>query len=152
MRGQRKEFEKSGGYFSPEMVEIMELGVSGLASANAGNSEEAITLLRRATSLEEGLRPPSGPPEIIKPSHELFGEVLLRAGRPAEAAAQFKTALLRQPNRPRSLLGFARAAKSVDPKLAAQAYADYLRTQERADARAAELAEARDYLKRSSAR
>ena len=152
MRGQRKEFGLSRDYFSPEMVEIMELEVSALASANTGKFGEAVELLRRATSLEEALRPPSGPPDIIKPSHELFGEVLLRAGRSAEAAAQFKTALLRQPNRPRSLLGLARAAKSSDAKLAARAYADYLRTQERADARAAELAEARDYLKQASAR
>ena len=120
--------------------------------ANTGKFDDAVELFRRATSLEEALRPPSGPPEIIKPSHELFGEVLLRAGRPAEAAAQFKTALLRQPNRPGSLLGLARAAKSIDPKLAARAYADYLRTQERADARAAELAEARDYLTRAGER
>jgi tetratricopeptide (TPR) repeat protein len=152
MRAVRREFEKYGGPFSPEMVEIMELGVSALASANAGKFDEAVEHLRRATSLEEALPPPSGPPEVIKPSHELFGEVLLRAGRPAEAAAQFKTALLRQPNRPSSLLGLARAAKGIDPKLAAQAYADYLRTQERADARAAKLAEARDYLKRAGER
>lgn len=153
LREQRKQFEKSGSYFfSPEMVEIMELEVSGLASANMGKFDEAIELLRRATSLEEALRPPSGPPDMIKPSHELFGEVLLRAGRQAEAVAQFQTALLRQPNRPRSLLGLARAAKTSDAKLAAQAYADYLRTQERADAQAAELAEARDYLKQASAR
>ncbi|HEX8000732.1 MAG TPA: hypothetical protein VF528_20290 [Pyrinomonadaceae bacterium] len=152
MREQRQEVEKYGNYFSAEMVEIMELEVSALASASAGKMDEAIELLRRATSLEESLRPPSGPPDMIKPSHELFGEVLLRAGRQAEAVAQFKTALLRQPNRPRSLLGLARAAKTSDAKLAAQAYADYLRTQERADARATELAEARDYLKQASAR
>jgi hypothetical protein len=153
LRGLRQDFEKLSGYFTSEMVEIMALEVAGLARANAGKLDEAVELLRRATSLEESLRPPSGPPDIIKPSHELFGDVLLRAGRPAEAAAQFKTALLRQPNRPRSLLGLARAsAKSGDGKLAAQTYADYLRTQERADARAAELAEARDYLKQASAR
>jgi Tfp pilus assembly protein PilF len=153
LRALRKDVEKSSSYFTPEMVDIMELEVAGLARANAGKFDEAVELLRRATSLEESLRPPSGPPEIIKPSHELFGDVLLRAGRPAEAAAQFKTALLRQPNRPRSLLGLARAsAKSGDGKLAAQTYADYLRTQERADARAPELAEARDYLKQASVR
>jgi Tfp pilus assembly protein PilF len=152
MRGLRKEFESSGGYISPEIIEIMELEVSALANANTDKFGEAIELLRRATSLEEALRPPSGPPEIIKPSHEVFGEVLLRAGRPVEAAAQFKTALLRQPNRPRSLLGLARAVKTSDAKLAARAYADYLRTQERADARAAELTEARDYLKQARAR
>ena len=153
IRGLRKDFEKFSTYFSPEMVEIMELEVAGLARANAGKFDEAVELLKRATNLEESLRPPSGPPDIIKPSHELFGDILLRAGRPAEAAAQFKTALLRQPNRPRSLLGLARAAaKNGDGKIAAQTYADYLRTQERADARAAELAEARGYLKGASAR
>lgn len=149
----RGEYEKTPNYFSPEFIEIMGLEVGALARANAGKFEEAVELLRRATTLEESMRPPSGPPEMIKPSHELFGDVLLRAGRPQEAAAQFKTALLRQPNRPRSLLGLARAAaKNGEPKLAAQTYADYLRTQERADARAAELAEARDYLKQASAR
>ncbi|HJR08491.1 MAG TPA: tetratricopeptide repeat protein [Pyrinomonadaceae bacterium] len=151
IRGMRKEL--ANYYFSSEMIEIMELEVSALARANTGKFDEAIELLRRATTLEESLRPPSGPPDMIKPSHELFGDVLLGAGRPTEAAAQYKTALLRQPNRPRALLGLARAAaKQGDAKLAAQTYTDYLRTQERADARAAELAEARDYLKQASAR
>jgi hypothetical protein len=153
LRELRVEFDQTGSYLSPEFIEIMGLEVAALARANTGKVEEAVELLRRATSLEEGLRPPSGPPEMIKPSHELFGDVLLNAGRPTEAAAQFKTALLRQPNRPRSLLGLARAAaKNGDAKLAAQTYADYLRTQQRADAHAAELAEARDYLKQASAR
>jgi hypothetical protein len=30
-------------------------------------------------------------PSLIKPTHELFGEILLRAGKPVEAAEQFKT-------------------------------------------------------------
>lgn len=153
LRGRREEFGKMNIYVGSEMVEIMELEVAALARANAGKYDEAVELLRRATSLEESLRPPSGPPEIIKPSHEMFGDVLLRAGRHEEAAAQFKIALSRQPNRPRSLLGLARAAaKNGDAKLAAQTYADYLHTQQRADARAAELAEAREYLKQASAR
>jgi tetratricopeptide (TPR) repeat protein len=153
MRALRQEADKAGVYFiTPDLIEVMALEVAGLARANAGKYDEAIDLLRRATALEESLRPPSGPPDMIKPSHELFGDVLLSAGRPAEAAAQFQTALLRQPNRPRSLLGLARAAKASDPKLAARAYGDYLRTLERADSRAAELAEARDYLKQASAR
>ncbi|HZH30638.1 MAG TPA: tetratricopeptide repeat protein [Pyrinomonadaceae bacterium] len=153
MRALGQEFAKAGNYaFSPDMIEVMALEVAALARANAGKFAEAVELLRRATRLEESLRPPSGPPDMLKPSHELFGEVLLAAGRPAEAAAQFQTALLRQPNRPRSLLGLARAAKTTDAKLAARAYSDYLRTQERADTQAAALAEARDYLKQSGGR
>ena len=65
--------------------------------------------MKKATALEEATNAPYGPPSLIKPSHELFGEILLRAGKPAEASEQFKVALLRQPNRARSLQGLARA-------------------------------------------
>ena len=54
--------------------------------------------------------PPSGPPEPVKPSHELYGEVLLEVGQAEEAKRQFEKALLRMPNRTASLLGAARAA------------------------------------------
>ena len=73
-------------------------------------------------TLEESLSPPSGPPDLIKPSHELFGEILLRAGKPAEAAQQFAKSLERQPNRARSLLGAARAAEQAGDKVAAQSF------------------------------
>jgi len=95
--------------------------------------------------------PPSGPPVLIKPSNELFGEILLRAGKPAEAAAQFRTALLRQPNRARSLLGAARAAaQSGDQASAAAAYARLLDQWQQADEALPELREARDFLKKAN--
>jgi hypothetical protein len=55
------------------------------------------------------MRPPNGAADPIKPSHELLGEVLLRAGKHGEAAAAFDACLLRMPNRPRSLYGAALA-------------------------------------------
>ena len=55
------------------------------------------------------MRPPNGAADPIKPSHELLGEVLLQAGKPAEAAAAFDACLLRMPNRARSLMGAAKA-------------------------------------------
>jgi hypothetical protein len=39
------------------------------------------------------------------PPRELYGEMLLAAGRPAEARQAFEAALARQPNRARSLEG-----------------------------------------------
>ena len=94
--------------------------------------------------------PPSGPPSLIKPSHELFGEILLRAGKPQEAAVQFRTALFRQPNRARSLLGAARAAaQSGDKEGAAAAYAKLLEQWQQADESLPELREAREYLRRA---
>ena len=93
---------------------------------------------------------PSGPPSLIKPSHEFMGEILLSAGRPKEAAEQFGVALLRQPNRARSLLGIARAnAKSGDTKAAVEAYSKLVRQWNQADPELPELREAQDYLKQA---
>jgi len=111
---------KTGDSYQAKQYEIMELEVSALASEGRGKREDAIETLKKAVALEETLSPPSGPPDIIKPSHELFGEVLLRAGQPKEAARQFARALERQKNRARSLLGSARAAEQIGDKAAAQ--------------------------------
>ena len=109
--------------------------------------------MKRATALEEEMSPPSGPPSLIKPSHELFGEILMSASRPKEAADQFGIALLRQPNRARSLLGTARAAAKVgDTKAALEAYSKLVRQWNQADPTLPELREAQDYLKQASVR
>ena len=107
----RKRISESGeGGYQAKLTEIMEFDVSAVTSAGRGKYDDAIEMLKKAVALEESLSPPSGPPDVIKPSHELLGEILLRAGRPKEAARQFARALERQPNRARSLLGAAKAA------------------------------------------
>jgi len=99
------------------------------------------------------MKPPSGPPEMIKPSHELLGEILLRAGRPQEAAQQFATSLERHPMRARSLLGAARAAaQNGDRAGAAEAYAKLLEIWAQADPELSALKEARDYVQQAAAR
>jgi cytochrome c-type biogenesis protein CcmH/NrfG len=77
---------------------------------------------------------------------------LLSAGRPKEAGEQFGIALLRQPNRARSLLGIARAAaKSGDTRAAMEAYSKLLRQWNQSDPNLPELREAQDYLKQARA-
>jgi tetratricopeptide (TPR) repeat protein len=126
---------------------IRGLEVAALNAAMKKDYDKAIELMKQATAQEEQQSPPSGPPSLIKPTHELFGEILLRAGKPVEAAAQFQTALLRQPNRARSLLGAARAAKqSGDENKAASIYAKFLEQWKQADADLPELREARSLL------
>ena len=113
--------KRSSGY-QAQQIEIMHLEVSALASAAKGNMQDAIAALKKAAALEESLSPPSGPPDVIKPSHELLGEMLLRAGKPEEASEQFARSLARQPNRARSLLGAARAASSSGNTAAAHGH------------------------------
>ena len=56
-------------------------------------------------------------------------EVLLRLGRPEDAAEVFEAALLRMPNRPKLLLGAARAAaRSGDTVIARDHYQALLDT------------------------
>ena len=149
----RKEIADSGDAYTAKRMEIMQLEVSALALSAKGKHEEAIDLMKRATALEEEMSPPSGPPELLKPSHEAYGEVLLRAGRAKEAGQQFAISLLRQPNRARSLLGAARAAaRGGDAKTAAAAYSALVRIWAQADAQLPELRESQDYLKQASAR
>ncbi|MDQ2922376.1 MAG: tetratricopeptide repeat protein [Acidobacteriota bacterium] len=132
------------------ILEIRELEIAALAASMKRDHTKATDLMKRAIGLEEQIGPPSGPPGLVKPSHELFGEVLLRAGKPEAAVEQFKTALLRQPNRARSLLGAARAAaESGDQAGAAAFYAKLLDQWKQADEGLLELLEAQDYLKKA---
>ena len=130
-----------------------EINEDEIAAVNASMKKDhakAIELMKKATALEEAMRPPSGPPSLIKPTHELFGEILLRVGKPAEAAEMFKVSLQRQPNRARSLLGAARAAAQTgNQSEALTAYAALIEQWKQADTGLYELREARDYLKQA---
>jgi hypothetical protein len=109
--------------------------------------------MEKATTLEESVSPPPGPPPLIKPSHELFGEILLRTSHPKEAAKQFARSLLRQQDRAHSLIGAARAtARSGDREGAASLYSEFLSQWQPADAPRPELREAQDYLKQTGVR
>ncbi|MCC2662857.1 MAG: uncharacterized protein K0S35_779 [Geminicoccaceae bacterium] len=93
------------------LLEIQALEIEAAASASRGQIDEAIATMRRATTREEAMPVPPGPPPLIKPSHELLGEILLQAGRHEEAARAFATSLFRRPGRAQSLEGAAQAAE-----------------------------------------
>jgi len=153
LQAARKQILDKGDAYAAKSAEIKELEVSAATAAYKQNFTEAIDMMKRATGLEEEMSPPSGPPSLIKPSHELFGEILLSANRPKEAAVQFAIALQRQPNRARSLLGSARAAaKTGDTKAALAAYSRLMNQWNQADQTLPELREAQDYLKQASTR
>lgn len=148
----RKQMSVTDAY-AAKGVEIRELEIAAVSAAAKGKHDDAIEMMKRAVAIEEELSPPSGPPSLIKPSHELFGEILLAANKPKEAAEQFASALSRQPNRARSLIGAARAAsKNGDAKTAAEIYAAFLKQWQQADGGLPEIREAQEFLKQSSAR
>ena len=131
---------------------ILERELRAMLMWEDGNRSEALTLLREATRLEDAIPLEFGPPDIVKPSHELLGELLLTAGQPVEAQREFMKALSLAPGRARSLLGLGRAALAAnDPAAARKALGDLKRTWHSADP-GAELAELDRLLSRMAGR
>jgi len=112
----------------------MEKELDALIREEDGRREEALALLEEATALEDSLAFDFGPPTVVKPSHELYGEMLMEARRPNDAALQFARSLDRAPRRTLSLLGLARAsAGSGDSVAAEDAYRELASILGRAD-------------------
>ncbi|HKB80568.1 MAG TPA: hypothetical protein VKH35_12720, partial [Thermoanaerobaculia bacterium] len=84
-----------------------------LLAAGRGDTDAALRDAASAVKQEETLGVPSGPPEDFKPANELYGELLLQAGKPKEALAQFQASLLRTPNRAASVAGLKRAQSEI---------------------------------------
>ncbi len=109
---------KSGGFDDTSkrdllVAEIMQDSLRALIALRKGETDRALELFVKATRAESAMSMDFGPPIIVKPSHELYGEALLELGRPADAKIQFELALKRAPRRSQSLAGIARAARAV---------------------------------------
>jgi len=77
-------------------------------AVEAKSLDESLELLAKAVAIEDAIGAPSGPPEIFKPAHELYGEMLLKAGKTKEAKAQLEESLQRTPGRRLTLEALAR--------------------------------------------
>jgi tetratricopeptide (TPR) repeat protein len=110
----------------------------------SGERSQAIALAKEAASAADAMSYEFGPPDIVKPVHELAGEMLLASGRPAEARKEFEASLRSAPGRAQSLLGLARSAAAAgDREASTQAYARLRENWKRADEDVAGLSEAR---------
>ena len=77
--------------------------------------DEAATekLLKQAVESESGISFAYGPPTIVKPSFELYGEWLLENNRPKEALQQFDLSLKAAPGRLLSVKGKEKATSKL---------------------------------------
>lgn len=82
---------------------------SGMSLLNyEKDKRNSFEFMKKAISIEESLNAPTGPPDVIKPVHELYAELLLKSGDYDKAIEMFEKALNRTPNRSMSRLGLAR--------------------------------------------
>jgi tetratricopeptide (TPR) repeat protein len=128
-----------------QAARVMTLELEALLLSAAGNEDDAIALLGSATALEDDIPYEYGPPRVVKPSHELLGELLLKGSDFAEARVAFEGGLARAPRRSESLLGLAHAAEGVgDDWLAHEAFGTLAQIWAGADASLPSVQEARE--------
>ena len=102
---------------------IMANQASALLHAGMDHADVAVRFFGQAIEIIEPMAPPRGSANPIKPLYEMYGEVLVDLGRYEDAIEQFETSNLLLPNRPRSLLGMARAqAATGQTDIAAEYY------------------------------
>jgi hypothetical protein len=110
LRAAREKTAAGGNAYAAKEATILEKQLGAIVRMSRGEKDDAVRLAKEAADIELTMNAPSGPPDPMKPALELYGEMLLEANRPAEAAAAFEQALLRTPKRTPSLLGLARAS------------------------------------------
>jgi tetratricopeptide (TPR) repeat protein len=120
---------------SAGIITVLLKELSGLLKLeDRADPADVIATLREATAAEDKLTYEFGPPAVVKPAHELLGEVLLQMGKPAEAVAELKSALERTPKRARTLVALARAAEAAkDTALATETHKTLTEIWHRAD-------------------
>ena len=82
--------------------------LDGELSLRRGNADAAVTALREAVTIEDGI-PYSEPPIWHHPPRQILGAILLEAGRAAEAEAVYREDLKRFRENGWSLFGLARS-------------------------------------------
>jgi len=108
----------AGGYASKppnqleiDMAHVMEMELQAYLASLNGDMEMAKTWFEKGMALDEKLSYSFGPPSILKPVHEAYGEWLLDNNQLEAALTTFDRALERQPRRLRSLEGKKKAAE-----------------------------------------
>ena len=104
-------------------VEVQRLGAAGILAHVQGDDKKAVELVRAAADLEATMDKHPATPAAVLPARELLADLLLELNQPGEAFKEYELSLRSEPNRFRSLLGEARAAKqSGDLAVSREAY------------------------------
>ena len=104
-------------------VEVERLGAAGVLAHIQGDDKKALELVRAAADLDGTMDKHPATPASVLPARELLADLLLELNQPREAFKEYALSLRAEPNRFRSILGKARAAKqSGDLAVSRDAY------------------------------
>ena len=95
----------SSGRVRRDVSGVLQAELEAKIALARGEIDRAVELAREATLAEDAMTFEFGPPVVVKPAHELMGEILLGLDRPVQARAEFEAALAHAPGRALSLRG-----------------------------------------------
>src|SRR5262249_4385211 len=152
LRALREPIRRGDSDYWAGLVDIYARAADASIAFGAGPVGEARTLMREAAELDDDREKHIYLENKLLPMRELYGDLLLEMGQPAEALAAFEASLKGSPNRSRSYLGAARAAKALgQAEQPRQWYSKLEQLTAKADTIRLEIAEARAFLAASAA-
>ena len=136
------------GYWEGQ-VEVLWLASSAWLTHARGQTTEAIGLMRQAADLEDASEKHVAMENRLYPMRELLADLLLDAGDPRQALAEYEKSMIAAPNRFNAFAGAARAAlASGDREKATYYYSRLLSIATKADTARPGILEARQFLAR----
>lgn len=143
----RASLERSNQSYWADRSEEQILAISAWVAFKEGTRDQALKFMRAAADGEDGSVKHVAMENRLYPLRELYAELLLETGRPADALREFETALEQTPNRYRTFLGIARAANATgDRQKASEYYGKLVELAKNADTERPETREAKQYL------
>ena len=138
---------KGNDTYWANQVEVQRLAAAGILAHVLGDDKKAVALVRAAADLDATMDKHPATPSSVLPARELLADLLLELNQPAAALVEYRAMLSTDPNRFRSLLGEARAAKQTgDTATAHDAYRKLVALSKPVSPARPELAEAMSYL------
>jgi len=130
-----------------EQVDIQRRVALAWQTFAQGRKDEAVAQLGAAADAEDATDKSAISPGPLAPARELFGYMLLEAGKPREALAAFESTIKKEPNRFRGLYGAANAAAAAGDRAKATTYYKLLlAVAKESDTERPELQQAKKYL------
>jgi hypothetical protein len=105
-----------------EQVAIQQLGAQAWLDLAEHRQDSALAHMREAAAREDATEKNAVTPGPLAPARELLGDMLMELHRPADALAEYRATLAREPNRYRAIFGAMRAASAAGDRAAESTY------------------------------
>jgi tetratricopeptide (TPR) repeat protein len=116
-----RELEMKDAYWA-EQVDIQRRVAEAWVAFASDRKDEGLTMLSAAADAEDLTDKSAVTPGPLAPARELYGFMLLEAGRPKEALAAFEAVAKKEPNRFLALYGAGKAAEAAKQPAKAKGY------------------------------